>query len=89
MNKMLLTLCCISPFLLNDIMHSVASPNVGNVKFLLAFQALERMKRLQHLRIANAEDVVTHLPFIAPKVSRDKSVYMREISNVLSREIKY
>jgi len=48
--------------------YSIASPYVGNVKFLLAFQALERLKRLQHLRIANAEDVVTHMPFVAPKV---------------------
>eukprot|EP00555_Chaetoceros_dichaeta_P014941 CAMPEP_0198256354 /NCGR_PEP_ID=MMETSP1447-20131203/6289_1 /TAXON_ID=420782 /ORGANISM="Chaetoceros dichaeta, Strain CCMP1751" /LENGTH=538 /DNA_ID=CAMNT_0043942983 /DNA_START=79 /DNA_END=1695 /DNA_ORIENTATION=+ len=47
---------------------SVASPYVGNQKFLLAFQALERVKRLQHLRIANAEDVVTHMPFVAPKL---------------------
>lgn len=47
---------------------SVASPFVGNAKFLLAFQALERVKRLQHLRIANAEDIVTHMPFVAPKL---------------------
>lgn len=47
---------------------SVASPYVGNAKFLLAFQALEREKRLQHLRIANAEDIVTHMPFVAPKI---------------------
>jgi len=41
---------------------SVASPYAGDAQFLLAFQALEREKRLQHLRIANAEDVVTHMP---------------------------
>jgi len=46
---------------------SVASPYVGNVKFMVAFQALERLGRLQHLRIANAEDVVTLMPVLAPK----------------------
>ena len=47
---------------------SIASPYVGNVKFLLAFQSLERSGRLQHLRIANAEDVVTLMPVVGPKI---------------------
>jgi len=47
---------------------SVASPYVGNIKFRLAFQDLERKKRLRHLRIANAEDMVTLLPFASLKV---------------------
>ena len=47
---------------------SVASPYCGNIKFLQAFQSLERRGLLQHLRIANAEDVVTLMPFAAPKV---------------------
>ena len=48
--------------------YSVASPYVGNMKFRLAFQELERKKRLRHLRIANAEDMVTLLPFAVPKI---------------------
>ena len=47
---------------------SIASPYVGNVKFLLAFQSLERMGYLRHLRIANAEDLVTLSPALAPKL---------------------
>jgi len=47
---------------------SVASPYVGNARFLLAFQALERRKRLQHLRIANKEDIVTLMPRVAPNI---------------------
>jgi hypothetical protein len=47
--------------------YSVASPYVGNMKFRLAFQDLERKKRLRHLRMANAEDMVTLLPFASPK----------------------
>mmetsp|Transcript_53 Transcript_53/g.108 ORF Transcript_53/g.108 Transcript_53/m.108 type:complete len:462 (-) Transcript_53:62-1447(-) len=48
---------------------SIASPLVGNMKFRVAFQALERLKRLQHLRVSNKEDMVTVMPFIAPKVA--------------------
>lgn len=47
---------------------SIASPYVGNAKFLLAFQSLERSGKLLHLRIANAEDVVTLMPVMGPKV---------------------
>ena len=47
---------------------SVASPYVGNGKFLMAFQSLERLGRLRHLRIGNAEDVVSLMPVAAPKV---------------------
>lgn len=47
---------------------SIASPYVGNANFLLAFQSLERSGRLQHLRIANAEDVVTLMPVVGPKI---------------------
>ena len=47
---------------------SIASPYVGNSKFLLAFQSLERRGKLLHLRIANAEDVVTLMPVIGPKI---------------------
>lgn len=46
---------------------SIASPFVGNWKFRDAFLHLERIERLQHLRISNHDDMVTHLPFIAPK----------------------
>ena len=48
---------------------SVASPYVGNGKFLLAFQSLERLGRLRHLRIGNAEDVVSLMPVATPKVN--------------------
>lgn len=51
------------------IVYSIASPYVGNWKFRFAFQHLERQRRLQHLRIANLEDMVTLLPFAAPKLS--------------------
>jgi hypothetical protein len=51
------------------VVYSVASPFVGNWKFRHAFQELERRKRLQHLRIANLEDMVTLLPFCAPKAT--------------------
>ena len=47
---------------------TVASPYVGNKKFLLAFQALESEKRLQHLRIANKEDIITKMPRVAPNI---------------------
>lgn len=47
---------------------SVASPYVGGTNFLLAFQALERKGKLLHLRIANAEDVVTLMPVVGPKI---------------------
>jgi hypothetical protein len=43
------------------------SPLVGNWKWRFAFQELERQKRLQHLRIQNAEDMVTLMPFAAPR----------------------
>ena len=51
------------------IVYSIASPYVGNWKFRFAFQHLERQKRLQHLRIANQEDMVTLLPFAAPSLA--------------------
>lgn len=51
------------------VVYSIASPFVGNWKFRMAFQELERRKRLQHLRIANFEDMVTLLPFAAPKAT--------------------
>jgi len=44
--------------------YSIASPRVGNTDFRRAFQCLERTKRLQHLRITNREDIVTHVPFV-------------------------
>jgi hypothetical protein len=47
---------------------SVASPYVGSWKFLMAFQSLERLGKLRHLRIANAEDLVSLMPIAAPKV---------------------
>jgi hypothetical protein len=43
---------------------SIASPRVGDKKFRSAFQALEKMQRLQHLRISNKEDLVTLMPFL-------------------------
>lgn len=49
--------------------YSIASPYVGNWKFKMAFQELERQKRIQHLRIANLEDMVTLLPFATPKLT--------------------
>ena len=45
--------------------YSIASPRVGNSDFRQTFQLLERLKRLQHLRITNREDIVTHIPFVA------------------------
>jgi hypothetical protein len=51
------------------VVYSVASPYVGNWKFKLAFQELERQRRLQHLRITNLEDMVTLLPFAVPKAT--------------------
>lgn len=47
---------------------SIASPYVGNAKFLMAFQSLERLGRLRHLRVANAEDLVSLMPIAAPKL---------------------
>jgi len=49
------------------VVYSIASPFVGNWKWRFAFQELERRKRLQHLRIQNAEDMVTLMPFAVPK----------------------
>lgn len=49
------------------VVYSVASPFVGNWKWRFAFQELERRKRLHHLRIQNAEDMVTLMPFAVPK----------------------
>lgn len=43
---------------------SIASPQVGHRTFCESFHALERMRRLQHLRVANKEDMITHLPFL-------------------------
>lgn len=48
---------------------SIASPRVGGKEFADAFHSLEQDKRLQHLRIANKEDVVTHLPFYTFKAT--------------------
>lgn len=47
---------------------SVASPYVGNSKFLKSFQSLERHKRLQHIRVANVGDLVPLGPIVAPKL---------------------
>lgn len=44
---------------------SVASPRVGDNDFRAAFQTLESMGRLQHLRMSNKEDMVTLLPFVS------------------------
>jgi Lipase (class 3) len=44
---------------------SIASPRVGNADFGSAFQTLEKMKRIQHLRVSNREDTVTLVPFVA------------------------
>lgn len=46
---------------------SVASPQVGHKTFCESFHALERLGRLQHLRVANKEDMITHLPFVHVK----------------------
>lgn len=54
---------------------SFASPYVGNCKFLLAFQALERCRRLQHLRVAYEKDVVTLMPIAAPKLGMLSPAY--------------
>jgi len=51
------------------VVYSVASPYCGNWKFRHAFQELERRGRLQHLRIANREDLVTLMPFAVPKAT--------------------
>lgn len=34
----------------------------------MAFQSLERLGRLRHLRIGNAEDLVSLMPIAAPKI---------------------
>ena len=34
----------------------------------MAFQSLERLGRLRHLRVANAEDLVSLMPIAAPKL---------------------
>mmetsp|Transcript_28395 Transcript_28395/g.44153 ORF Transcript_28395/g.44153 Transcript_28395/m.44153 type:complete len:440 (+) Transcript_28395:163-1482(+) len=41
---------------------SIASPKVGSMSFFKAFQALEREGKLRHLRVANNNDLVTHVP---------------------------
>lgn len=46
---------------------SIASPRVGNDEFRTAFQGLEALKVLQHLRISNEEDIVTLLPSLTTK----------------------
>jgi len=51
------------------VIYSIASPFCGNWKFRHSFQELERQERLQHLRIANLEDMVTLLPFAVPKAA--------------------
>lgn len=48
---------------------SIASPQVGSSSFCEAFHSLERARRLQHLRVSNKEDVITHLPFLTLKVT--------------------
>jgi Lipase (class 3) len=49
---------------------SIASPRVGNADFRTAFQTLEKVKRIQHLRVSNREDTVTLVPFVAIKETR-------------------
>ena len=61
---------------------SIASPYVGNVKFLLAFQSLERLNRLRHLRVANAEDLVSLMPIAAPKLGLNISDLKNGIADV-------
>ena len=51
------------------VVYSIASPYVGNWKFRSSFQELERKRRIQHLRIANLEDMVTNMPFAALKLT--------------------
>ena len=51
------------------VIYSVASPRVGGYEFCDAFHRLEQLGRLQHLRVSNKEDVVTHLPFITLKAT--------------------
>jgi len=48
---------------------SIASPRVGGYEFCDSFHELEQKRRIQHLRVSNKEDVVTHLPFIALKAT--------------------
>lgn len=48
---------------------SIASPRVGNKKFCWAFQSLEKLRRLQHLRISNKEDLVSLMPFLDIKAT--------------------
>jgi Lipase (class 3) len=48
---------------------SIASPQVGCGAFCDAFHSLERSRRLQHLRVSNKEDVITHLPFLTLKAT--------------------
>jgi hypothetical protein len=48
---------------------SIASPQVGCSAFCEAFHSLERSRRLQHLRVSNKEDVITHLPFLTLKAT--------------------
>jgi hypothetical protein len=43
---------------------SIASPRVGGANFCEAFQVLEKRKRLQHLRISNKEDMISHVPYV-------------------------
>ena len=61
---------------------SVASPIVGDGEFLKAFQSLERLGRLRHLRIANAEDVVTLIPGAAVKIVRYSKGLMKIRSDI-------
>jgi len=51
------------------VVYSVASPYCGNRRFRYTHYQLEKAGRLQHLRIANQEDMVTLLPFAAPKAT--------------------
>lgn len=51
------------------VIYSVASPYCGNWKFRHGFCELERLGRIQHLRMANKEDLVTLMPFAVPKAT--------------------
>jgi len=54
---------------------SIASPQVGNHAFVDSFHQLEKLNRVQHLRIGNREDMITHLPFIHVKAMAFSPLY--------------
>jgi len=61
--------------------YSWASPRVGNFGFRASYNILERMNRLQHLRITNKEDLATLLPFMAiEKLSSSRDIVPGGIS---------